>query len=320
MRSFRCQNIKNLFRWGQKHFAVKGILDTKNLPLTLEVNYGEKRRLQFNENHIYKASEYLGHLFTVTFVPDDIKLIRGTSAERRRFIDITLSQLVPEYLTCSQNYYKALKSRNLLLKRQQPSSKSIRAFDPILIRNGALICQYREQFLAKVGTVIDELSEKILSNHFYLTCRYNCSSPMKNPKPKFEDFENAISASLKSNLDRDLQYRMTHSGPHRDDFVLFLNKRQLQNFGSEGQCRSAALLLKMATGRVFLKEKKDDVVIFLVDDISGELDGKHKDSFLSLIQEPDQVLFACTNLETPSQIKPAKIYEVINGTVESRLN
>ena len=318
LRSFRCQQVKNLYRWGERTFSIKGVIESGIICTTLEIHYGEKRKLLLNGSNVYKASELLGHMLTMAFVPEDIRLVQGTGRERRRFLDTTLSLLHPEYLSLIQDYYKALKSRNLLLKRESLNSKLIKSFDSILIRTGARITRYRTQFCRILAEYMTPLSQNMFSKHHRLTLNYDYTYPSTVHMETVSDFEKALGAAFHKSVTKDLDYRSTHVGPHRENFTLFLNQKLLQDYGSEGECRLAVLILKMAAGELFLRERKKDPILFLVDDVIGELDKNHEQSFLQLLTRADQVFFACTDDDALYRMNSSTVFDIFHGKATIR--
>ena len=320
LRSFRSQQVKSLFRWGQKSFSIRGVVGNDTVPTTIEIHYGEKRKLSINGSNVYKTSELLGKLLCIAFVPEDLNLVRGSGIDRRRFLDTALSLLDPQYLCLLQDYNKALKSRNLLLKRTQPDQGLIESFDTILIRTGARISFYRSQFCRELEEFINEFSSSLFSKKHDLKLSYDYSYQPNGSLHSLAEIEQALGSAFRQNLSRDMDYQLTHIGPHRENFTLFLNQKNLQNYGSEGQCRLAVLIMKMATGELFLRERKDDAVIFLVDDVTGELDKNHKKLFLKLLDRTGQVLFVCTDDTILSEINSSIIFEIRKGTANIRNN
>ena len=146
LRSFRCQQLKNLVSWSHKVFKLKSVIEGQSLTTRLEIHSGEKRKLFLNGIPVYRATEFIGKICCIPFISDDIKLVRGMGSDRRRFLDTTLSQLFPGYLTVLRDYQKALQSRNSLLRNETLDTKSLEAFDSILIKCGALICHHRYRF------------------------------------------------------------------------------------------------------------------------------------------------------------------------------
>ena len=318
LRSFRCQQIRNLFKWGQNNFSIKGIVEDNNLLTTLEVNYGETRKLLVNGTNVYRTSELLGHAPCTAFVPEDIKLIRGTGVERRRFLDTSLSVLYPHYLSLIQDYHKALKSRNLLLKCKSPDIKLIESFDTILVRTGAHITLYRTRFCETLAEHMKALSKEMFSKAQELKISYDYSYSSGNHAQTLNEFEQALAHAIYKNRPKDIDYQLTHIGPHREKFSLFLDQKLLQDYGSDGQCRLAVLILKMATAEFFLRERRGEAIVFLVDDVTGELDKGHQNLFLKLLGRAGQVFFACTDENMLARINSSVVFDIHNGAANIR--
>ena len=274
--------------------------------------------MKINGETIQRTSDFINHLYTVAVVPEDIELIKGSASDRRRFLDITLSQFRYGYMGLLQDYNKALKSRNQLLKKVDPNPAVIRAFDEILIDRGAKIIQERIHFFEDFEEYVLFISDKLLDPGNTFKLKYTPS--ISRGDDKEVDWENRMIISLGKNLQRDLMRGTTHSGPHRDDFGLYLNDKDLSNYGSEGQCRISALILKMAKTRLLSKYKGRKNTILLVDDVIGELDQKRRKAFFNSLEDVDQVFLACTSKEEIAGLHIDQTFEVKEGTVNLIIN
>ena len=155
LRSFRTRNVQNLKRWQQEAFDISCKLEHEDLLADhLQISYGETRKLQMNGNAVSRSSEFIRQINAISFTPEDIELIKGSAGGRRQFLDITLSQLSPTYLSNLQHYNKALKSRNIVLKKSgdDPNIENLlRTYDGMLIQYGSLICHERLKLLEKLA-------------------------------------------------------------------------------------------------------------------------------------------------------------------------
>ena len=315
LRSFRYQQIKNLIRWDKRSFQLKGTVYKNGITTNLQAHYGEKRKLLVDGYPVSKASNFFGRIFCVSFVPEDIELVEGPASEKRRFFDITLSQTNPGYLKLIQDYQKSLKLRNLLLKSENPNIKSIRSFDRILVETGSQIIYLRIQLCKNLSRYIEKISSNVLQPDEKLELLYEFSYNTNKIcfKETLAEIKDKFSEELSKNFPKDIRYRFTNIGPHRDGFSLLLSKKRLQSFGSKGQCRLSVIILKMAVVEYLLQLNLEPSVVFLIDDVMGELDMEKRISFISMLERAEQVFYACTEIETALNIKPASITNMNQG-------
>ncbi len=315
LRSFRCSNLKNLIQWQKSFSQLSGCIEHGENKTQLKIQFGKTRRLFLNSAQITRTSEFIGQIRCVPFVSEDIYLVYGSGSDRRKFIDITLSQLYPDYLSALQNFNKAIKSRNKLLKYGPINFKEIHAYDSILGIAGALITQYRYLFCNQLNEHLTSLSPVMLAKNDRIKIKYKFSYDLTAETKKLEEFKDAYLSALKANIDKDIQYRLTSVGPHRDDFTIFFNGKSLADFGSEGQCRIAVLILKMASGRLSNETNNSDV-IYIIDDVFGELDKKRKESFLKSLKNIEQVFMTTTESGILDGVQDhSSIYRINDGNV-----
>ncbi len=316
LRSFRCSRVRNLYRWRQSSFLIRAYIEGDDHSTTVGLEYGDKRRLRIDGETISRASDFIGRLYTVAFVPEDIDLIKGSASERRRFLDITLTQLWPDYLLTLQSYDKALRSRNALLRQDRTSWAAIQAFDDVLIEHGAKLVHRRLQFFKEYRSFVNDSAARLLPDGSSFELKYQSIGKL-NEDAALDEIAANLRALLDSNRERDQQRGMTHGGPHRDDFQPLLNSKNLSNFGSEGQCRLGAMILKLAKANHLLERKEHEAVILLVDDVIGELDERGRQAFFQAVERADQVFVVCTEYDKLSGITVEKRFHVDAGTVTS---
>lgn len=305
LRSFRTRKTPQLCNWQHKDFWLAASLhDEEEFQDTqLSVVYGSKRTLSINSETVAKSSDFIRQFNAVCFVPEDIEIIKGPSSERRQFIDVLLSQLYPSYLFILQSYNKALKSRNAILrqcaKEQRQDLTLINSFSEALIKYGKMVHEFRQRLLTLLQPIVNDFTKKMFPGHSDFTM-----SAQSNYPADAKDFEESYRQTLQQDLLKDIKRCQTTAGPHRDEIQMLLNGKVLSDFGSEGQCRLASLILKTSAAELLIQqsaEHQNQSVILLIDDVIGELDEKRKEAFFATILRGDQVFLACT--ETPEAIK-----------------
>ena len=260
------------------------------------------------------ASKAIGKVNAVLFSPDDIEVIMGSPASRRRYLDILLSQLSNEYLQSLQAYHRILSQRNHLLrsiKENRSSPEELDFWDRELCKTGAFILEERAtgvNFLAKE-------SAKTYSNLAYddesLTIEY--SPNIKASSHSKEEYRNIFADNLLEYRTRDIKAGMTLSGPHRDDLNICINKHAVSIAASRGQARTAALALKLSEAK-FLAKYRQEEPILLLDDALSELDSSRKLFLLREISKKKQVFLTTVDVEkTGEGIPIAASYTIKNG-------
>ncbi len=316
LRSFRTTQLRTLVRWGQSTFQLRARIDGESRGCRLAIEHGQQRRLLVDRQPVQLASEFIGHFFCVTFVPEDIALVKGTASDRRRYLDILGSQLVPHYLAALQDYGKALKSRNALLRAERPDPRQVSSFDRVLADRGSFILMRRRELVGRLDEALVQVGDA-MSRARELTMEYAASVELPADADESAAAE-SYRLALNESLERDLARRQTHRGPHRDDLRFRLRERLLGDYGSEGQCRLAALALKMAAGNLFMQRRQDDAVIWLVDDVVGELDAEARGAFFACLEQADQAFLVATDDHLAAELPVKAIYDVAGGRVTAR--
>lgn len=307
LRSFRGAGGTQMVRSGEAGYFVGGrVMGDGARDLSLYWS-ASKRRITMDQEPIRSLSDFLGCLRAVVFCAEDLQLIKGVSRIRRRFLDFLLTQTEPAYLPLLQRYMRTLRSRNALLKRSDLEPGLMESFSQELIRAGNEIIEWRRRLLPKVSALARLAYRRVSNDAEEFRFLYRPSVR--------QDF----AAELGQSKDREIRYRSTIVGPHRDDFSLLLDGRDAAQFGSEGQKRSAAISLKTAQAE-YLAGVLGGPPILLIDDVMGELDLRRRSGLLPLLekagQERGQVFMTCTEENWPQEMgRRLHRWRVVGGTV-----
>jgi DNA replication and repair protein RecF len=279
--------------------------------IDMHLKKNKSKGIAVNGVPIHRATELFGIINIIFFSPEDLNLIKNGPAERRRFIDMELSQLDKIYLNNLVNYNKVVAQRNRLLKDLSfnPSKEkyeTLDIWDMQLVTYGSEIIKRRRLFLKELESLIVGIHEKLSGGKEKLNILYN-------PNVSEENFE----AEIRRMRDRDLQCKMTSTGPHKDDISFFVNGRDVRKYGSQGQQRTAALSLKLSEIEL-VKKLIHDTPVLLLDDVLSELDSSRQQFLLDSIGGI-QTIVTCTGLDdfVNGQFAVHKIFHVVNGTVSS---
>ena len=311
LRSFRTSSIQSVKKIGSKGFYLSAELNLSNKwNRLLEIEYLAKRSLKIDNLPVFKSSEFVRHIRPVVFSHDDIKLISDSSGARRKFIDIFLSARDKKYLLILQKYITALRSRNAVLRCPKIDIEVLSAFEPLMAEYALEIIKNRDYALDQISKKADKILKSIKGKKYSFDIKY--ISKLKSEKISFDYIlENII-------LERERDIRRCYSGlgPHMDDIEFIFNNKNLKNFGSLGQRRLAVLCMKMAEIELLLEKDDENNVVVLVDDVTGELDSKTKESFFKVVSQVKQLFFTFTKFnKSESYFSDAVTHKIYKGNI-----
>ena len=311
-RSHRTVRDGELVKSGEPGGYVGVTLDTLGGPRQIEMKLSaaERKKLVVDGKALSRSGELLGVLNVVMFAPEDLTIVKGGPGERRRFIDMVISQLQPSYYYALQKYNAALKQRNALLKdpgSQYPGALS--PWDAQLARLGAAIMLSRAEHVERVERIASTMHETLSDGRERLAVAYQPSLAGYDPIHLIDQLEEALSDSV----ERDLRYGSTTIGPHRDDILLGLDDTDVRVYGSQGQQRTVVLSLKLAQLEI-LREERGEAPVLLLDDVFSELD-KRRQQMLVIAVQGCQTFLTCTHLEelAAAGVQRMQVYRAVNG-------
>ncbi len=309
-RSPRTTKDKELIRLGADKAVVRVVVEKRfrKHTIDMQIDAQGKKRVLIDGIPVQRAGELLGVLGVVFFSPDELKLVKESPVERRRFLDVGLSQQQRSYFLALQRYNKILKQKNNLLKESRNAKnldEMLDVWDVGLAEHGALIIKKRTEFvdslLKHAGKFHSELSEEKEE----LKLQYE--SDIQRDGDIRKNLENAIARSR----EKDKELGFCTVGPHRDDIKIEINGRDSRKFASQGQQRTIALSMKLAEVELYLEEVGDAPVL-LLDDVLSELDENRRAVLLKAASKY-QTLITCTEFE---KTVPAAIFKVNAGRIE----
>lgn len=320
-----------LVRQGASQAVIRAavVRDERSAVLEVEINPGRSNRARVNKSPLPKARELLGLLRTVVFSPEDLALVKGDPAERRRFADELLTQIAPRYAGTRADYDRVLKQRNSLLKsagaarRSGASADSAResaresalstlaVWDTRLAELGAEIMRRRIQLVADLTPLVGKAYEAVArgASREDATIGYRPSFEMSGP----EDLESQLLVAIEERRRDELDRGLSLVGPHRDDLVLSLGDLPVKGYASHGESWSFALALRLASYDL-LRATGDDPVLIL-DDVFAELDTGRRAQLADLVADAEQVLItAAVPDDIPAQLRGRR-FTVADGQV-----
>lgn len=267
------QNIRHAESW----FALRGEIEGNGRKHLVKCKVEKEKKKDFflDEKRYEKLSDHVG-IFPVVFsTPNDVELIYGGSEERRRFLDLMLSQTDHVYLENLQEYNRLLLQRNALLKQ----------FTETRTFNNSLLEVYDQNLVKPAHYIFDSRKKAIeeILPHISKTCLHLSSNQEEMSLEHESDLQHADMRSLlANNVERDRALKRTSAGIHRDDLIFLMNGRIIRKFASQGQQKSFLISLKLGLFR-WLKEKKGAAPFLLLDDIFDKLDSERSGRLLELL-------------------------------------
>ena len=316
-RSHRTRNDKDLIHFQEKNLQISGIIEKTTGKIPLDIELTPKGRIT-KVNHLKqgKLSDYIGVVNVVLFAPEDLQLIKGAPALRRKFIDIELGQIKPIYLADLSSYNHVLKQRNAYLKANDKVDETfLSVLDEQLIDFGCRVMKHRLDFIEKLEGFAQESHRDISQGKEKLTIKYLSSVPFSC----LEDLEASFRAALSESRRRDLFKKNTGVGPHRDDINFFINEMDA-GFGSQGQHRSLVLSLKLAEIKL-IENLTKDTPILLLDDVMSELDNMRQLKLLETISQNIQTFITTTSLDHLQNLPDdINIFQISQGVIKKEEN
>lgn len=314
-RSHRGNPERELIQWDKKKALIKVGFNRNGIDNMLKFTLsGENPKgIDFNGG-VLKQKDLVGLFNVVLFSPEDLFLIKGAPAGRRRFIDMELSQASPVYYGLLVKYNRIVAQRNTLLKKireRKAKLDLLESWDAQLSAAGASIVKKRIEAVKKLNMLANLMHRKISHNRESLEIIYEIAG-MEGPIS--EDLISWYNNRLKDCRETDIFRGSTSVGPHRDDLILHVNQINLRSFGSQGQQRTGVLSLKLAELE-FIKSETGEYPVLLLDDVMSELDAVRREQLLTFIKERVQTFITATDSAYFPKEKIGKYYHIVGGNV-----
>ena len=308
-KSFRAKKDLEVIKLNENEAIVEIFFEKKDRDGKIKIEISNKKNVFLNGVKLKKLSQLLGNINIVIFTPDDINILKGGPQNRRKFLDIMISQLKPNYMYNLNLYKKTIEQRNIYLRQireENKTEKLLDIWDEKLVEYADQIYKYRKYYIEKIKEKIKKIHSDITEEKEeieinYLTC-------CKNK----EEYLNLLKEKRKI----DIIKGYTTKGIHGDDFNIFINNKQLDIYGSQGQYRTAILSLKMSELEI-IEDEIGEMPILLLDDFMSELDEKRRNHLLEKIRDI-QVIITCTD-KIKLENQKILIYNVNNGKVSREI-
>ena len=309
-KSFRTSREKELIKYNEDFLNINLKYKNSSREGYIKVQIADKKNVIVNGIKIKKLSDLLGNINVVLFTPDDINILKNGPAQRRRFLDMMIGQIRPNYVHNLNMYLKVLEQRNNYLKQLKSTNGNydlLDIWDEKLAEYANKVCLYRLEFIKKITDKINEIHSKITENKEEIRVEYltDCENKGK------------LLSLIRERRTLDIIKGFTTKGAHRDDFNIYINDNLVNVYGSQGQHRTAVLSLKMCELQI-IKEEINESPILLLDDFMSELDAKRRKNFLNNIGDT-QVIITCTD-EIKDEFENKSVFYVNNGVIKKELD
>ena len=299
-RSHRTSSEQELIGWTDDQAMIQGEITKGSSTLPLEILLSKKgRKTKINHIEQKKLSTYVGQMNVILFAPEDLSLVKGSPQIRRKFLDMELGQINPIYLYDLVQYQAILKQRNQYLKQLNEKKQTDLLYLDILSEQlaafGSKVLKARAQFVKRLEFWANSLHQQITHQKEQLEIEYLTAVDSLETHTQEQSQEQFL-ALLNQNKKKDLFRGTTTVGPHRDDLSFFINQKNVQTYGSQGQQRTTALSVKLAEIDL-IKEETGEYPILLLDDVMSELDDSRQLHLLETIEGKVQTFLTTTTLD-----------------------
>ncbi len=286
----------------------------------------------------HTINEVIGHFNAVIFLPQMSRIFEDGPEERRRYLNLAISQCMPGYAQILSDYQQALTQRNALLKllnERGGDADQLQYWDEILTKRGAQIMIARIAAIQDLERLSRRIHHRLTHSSEVLRLVYQPAyEPYERPDSQYslpistqvdrsslavEQIQDGFAKKLKELRCEEIERGLTTIGPHRDELRFIGNGIDLGEYGSRGQVRTALLALKMAEVS-WMKEKTGDWPVLLLDEILAELDATRRSDLLNTLAECEQALLTTTDLQlfNPEFMRQAALWQVHAGIINTK--
>lgn len=312
-RSFRVKDEKELIQHGSYLSKIAGLFSDKGVKKQITtIIHDQGKTILVNKQAIASIKSFIGEIHTVLFSPSDMTFFDGSPGNRRKFLDSEGSKCSKLFVDALYQYTKTQKERNLYLKNENPDSTYLDVLDQQMVTQQIEIIRFREEFIQFLDDHVTDIYNSLSLENDKVNIVYKTIFDLKS-----KDREKHIMSVISESRSRDLMYRNTHVGIHRDDLEVYLNDYAVDSYASQGQKRLLIIAIKLALIE-YIKKVKKTTPILLLDDVFSEIDIDKRKQFISLLPTDIQTIITTTDLDDISTMKTIDmfVYDVVNGRVQ----
>jgi len=316
-----------LVRAGAERAVVRARVERggRSTLVEVELNPGRANRARINRSPVPRPREVVGLLRTVLFAPEDLALVRGDPAERRRFLDDLLVLRAPRLAGVRADYERVLKQRNALLKTAFLARRSgggdmrtLDVWDAHLARTGAELLAARLALVEGLDPHVGKAYAEVSSGQGETSLTYRSSLGEALPATHERvDLETALLSELGRVRPQEVERGVSLVGPHRDELVLSLGGLPVKGYASHGESWSVALALRLASYQLLRGDaaEGDGEPVLVLDDVFAELDVGRRDRLAELVGSAEQVLVTAAVADDVPAALVGDRYDVQDGLV-----
>ena len=308
-RSFRAHSDRETIRFGEQEARLRLMFSRHSGREEMGMRIsGKGKGISVNRVSKHNLSEFLGRFQSVVFTPEDLRFVKDGPEHRRRFLNLSLAQMHPDYVARLQLYNKLLQQRNQLLKTRH--SGSLELWDEQLVPAGVGVAESRARFIDELRPYTKQGYEVIAGMNDVVDVEYRPGFPNHGSA----SYADALSHALVRSRSVDEKRGFTSAGPHRDDLVITFNGAAA-TYASQGQQRTAVLAIKLAVAQ-WVREKTGEHPVLLLDDVLSELDLPRQRNLLAALSGAQVVLTVTHGHDIlPTDASDAKVFRVANGII-----
>lgn len=320
--NFRGNKDLELIQWESPYFRLIGQMkkdDSERLyELEVYIDQDKNKRLKINGVKYKSLSELHGYLRVVLFSPDDLKIVKGSPLERRRYLDVGMCQMDKSYHRLIRDYDRIVLQRNNLLKElqyKQQNKKQLEVWNRYLIDYGSQIIYKRLQYLKMLVPMARRVQKALTQQSEKFTVTYHCSIGAIGDFT-VEQIKALFQHIIENRQGEEIVRGLTLWGPQRDDLIFYLNGMDLKRYGSQGQQRTAILSLKMAELQTFY-QYHGEYPLLLLDDVMSELDDGRRHDLLEMVKKNKiQTIITGANIELlTEEVAKDEIFFIQEGKI-----
>lgn len=314
--SFKNAKLKQLINFNNDFSRLSlEFKDNKRVQNAL-IKLSNKKEYFLNKVPLKSSKEMVGQFYCIVFSPVHLEFIQGSPKNRRKFLDLAISQIKTEYLDYLIRYNDVLEQRNALLKeivKNEYLKDTIELWDIQLAKLGTIISIYRNDYVNKLKQIAYPIYLGLSQNKEMFDIKYTSSvfDNMEKIKTYDDNHINFYLDKLRNTLQSDIKYGFTSIGVHRDDLDIFVDKISVKDYGSQGQQRSCVVTIKLAEADLIKAVTMENPII-LLDDVMSELDVNRQDYILNHVRKK-QVFITCCDVFNTVNLKKGKIFKINDG-------
>lgn len=328
-KNFRNPKLNEIMPFGSDENTetlIELVFSFDNLEKDNKIVYVQKNgnfKLTFNDIEMKSAEKLYGALRYVSFIPEDLYIVKGNPEKRRDYLDYVSNMINRVHNSKLYEYNKALKQKNNLLVKldgynAEAASVMLESWNDTLSKLGVNVMCGRLKYFAFLEKYASEFYGMLNQNNEKLSVKYE-SSIMENIPYTIDDVKlmyDTYMNKLKETAEKELRMKYTVAGAHRDDILFEINNMPAKDFASQGQIRSIAIALKLAEARM-IHEKSDDYPIMILDDILSELDSFRRSFIINHIEKLQTFITSCNISDAiDNNLTDGHIWNVRGGTFE----